>query len=217
MTQELSGVRGLLVRNEDSVAERLRRRRWALLQRQVPDLAALRVLDLGGTGHWWSRAPVRPRHVTVINLFEGHETHPSVTMIEGDALRADELVRGQRFDLVFSNSLIEHLGGHGARRRFADVVASLADRYVVQTPYRYFPVEPHWMFPGFQQLPFRARSYIAPRWPLAHTRGWAAQAAENEVMATELLSASEMRTYFPGARLVWERIAGVPKSMIAIR
>jgi hypothetical protein len=36
-------------------------------------------------------------------------------------------------------------------------------------------------------------------------------------MFTELLSASEFRTYFPDARIEWERIAGVPKSMIAIR
>jgi hypothetical protein len=33
--------------------------------------------------------------------------------IEGNALHADELLRGEDFDLVFSNSLIEHLGGHG--------------------------------------------------------------------------------------------------------
>ncbi len=138
-------------------------------------------------------------------------------MVQGDALRADELVDGEEFDLVFSNSLIEHLGGHGPRRRFADLVAKLAPRYVVQTPYRYFPVEPHWMFPGFQFLPVGARSYLAPRWPLGHTRGWDGREATNEVMATDLLSLFEMRDYFPDAVIVFERIGGLPKSMIAIR
>ena len=131
--------------------------------RHVPRLAELRVVDLGGTTVWWSRAPVRPRHVTVVNLHEPGEGFAGLTAIEGDALRADELLRGQEFDLVFSNSLIEHLGGDPARRRFAEVVASLAPRYVVQTPYRYFPVEQHWMFPGFQFLPKSVRSYLAPR------------------------------------------------------
>ena len=28
---------------------------------------------------------------------------------------------------------------------------------VVQIPYRYFPIEPHWLFPGLQFLPQRAR------------------------------------------------------------
>ena len=39
----------------------------------------------------------------------------------------------------------------------------------------------------------------------------------DEVMSTELLSASEMRCYFPEAEIVWERFAGVPKSMTAIK
>jgi hypothetical protein len=36
-------------------------------------------------------------------------------------------------------------------------------------------------------------------------------------MSTELLSASEMSCYFPEAEIVWERFAGVPKSMTAIK
>jgi hypothetical protein len=211
------GVRGLLVHNDRSLSEHLRRRRWNLIQRQLPDLSALRVLDLGGTGWWWGRAPIKPRHVTVITLWDADQTHPGVTMIEGDALRAAELVGDQKFDLVFSNSLLEHLGGHSARRRFAEVVAGLAPRYVIQTPYRYFPVEPHWMFPGFQFLPVGARAYIAPRWRLGHTYGWDERQATNEVMQTDLVSAAEMRDYFPDAEIVWERVGGVPKSMMAIR
>jgi hypothetical protein len=211
-------MRRLLVHEQGSISERLRRRRWTLVRELIPDLANLRVLDLGGTGRFWAAAPVRPKHVTVINLLEAQLLdHPTVTTIEGDALLADELVAGQAFDLVFSNSLIEHLGGHDARRRFAAVVSGMALRYLVQTPYRYFPVEPHWMFPGFQFLPVRARAAIAPRWPLGHTHGWEPRAATNEVLATHLLSCTEMRDYFPDATIAWERVGGLPKSMIALR
>ena len=168
------GARKLLVGEDNSLAERMRRRRWSLILEHVPRLVDLQVVDLGGTAVWWSRAPIRPRHVAVVNLHEAGKSSPGVTAIEGDALHADELLRGEDFDLVFSNSLIEHLGGHGPRSRLAEVVASLAPAYLVQTPYRYFPVEPHWMFPGFQFLPVSARSYLAPRWPLGHTYGWGA-------------------------------------------
>jgi hypothetical protein len=217
MPRRYSGVRGLLVANEKSLAERLRRRRWTILRRHIPDLEHLRVVDLGGTAHWWANAPVVPRHVTVVNLYDAVPGPPIVRKVEGDALEADELLKGEEFDLVFSNSLIEHLGGHAARRRFADVVSTLAASYVIQTPYRYFPVEPHWMFPAFQFLPIAARSWLAPRWPLGHTRGWTAEAATDEVMSAELLSVVEMRAYFPDGEIVWERIAGLPKSMIAIK
>lgn len=68
----------------------------------VPRLVDLRVVDLGGTAVWWSRAPVRPRHVTVVNLYEAGADSPGVTTIEGNALHADELLRGEDFDFVFS-------------------------------------------------------------------------------------------------------------------
>jgi hypothetical protein len=98
----------------------------------------------------------------VINLKEPGEGLPWVQAISGDACDAREPVGGDEFDLVFSNSLIEHLGGHMQRRRFADVVRAMAPRYSVQTPYRYFPVEPHWVLPGMQFLPLSVRSWIPP-------------------------------------------------------
>jgi hypothetical protein len=44
----------------------------------------------------------------------------------------------------------------------------------------------------------------------------ATEAAEI-VASTELISATEMRTYFPTSDIWFERIAGIPKSMVAIR
>jgi hypothetical protein len=209
--------RNWLVGTDGSVAERLRLRRWNRLNREFPELNQMRVLDLGGTTIWWRRAPVQPRSVTVINLYEPGESMEWLHPIRGDACEAPKLVRDEQFDLVFSNSLIEHLGGHGSRVRFAEAVRSLAPRYAVQTPYRYFPIEPHWLFPGMQFLPLTLQSWLAPRWPLGHTYQWPSERALDEVMYTELLSASNFRTYFPDARIEWERIVGFPKSMTAIR
>ena len=211
------GIRGLFVTNDKSIAERMRLRRWDVIRSHLPELAQMKVLDLGGTLHWWQRAPVRPSHVTIINLETSGADAPWLTELTGDACRADELIAGQDFDLVFSNSLIEHVGGHGARSTLAWVIRSLAPRYLVQTPYRYFPIEPHWIFPGMQFLPLPIRGAIAPRWPLGHTRGWPSSKALSEVMATELIGATEMRTYFPDGQLYWERFFGLPKSMIVIK
>jgi hypothetical protein len=210
-------IRGLFVGTDRSVAERMRLRRWDLIRAQLPELSHMDVLDLGGTADWWIRAPVRPRHVTIVNLEASGTEEPWLTPVVGDACRADSVFAGRRFDLVFSNSLIEHVGGHGARCALSHSVRSLAPRYLVQTPYRYFPMEPHWIFPAMQFLPIPARRYIAPRWPLGHTYGWDGPKALDEVMSTELLSATEMRTYFPDSQLLWERFLGFPKSMITVR
>jgi hypothetical protein len=217
MAQQTSGIRRLFVGTDRSLAERMRRRRWARLTEEFPDLEKMRVLDLGGTTLFWERSPVRPASVTVINLNESRKSLSWVKPILGDACDAPELVGDEEFDLVLSNSLIEHLGGHAQRLRFAEVVRAMTPHYAVQTPYRYFPVEPHWVFPGMQFLPLKVRNWIAPRWPLGHTRGWPAAKAEEEVMFTELLSLTEMRTYFPDAHIAWERLAGVRKSMTAFR
>jgi hypothetical protein len=211
-------IRSLFVNNETSLGARMRLRRWEIVHAQFPNLPDMRVLDLGGTMEWWVRAPVRPKHVTLVNLEidEGSEA-PWLTSVAGDACHADSLLAGQSFDLVFSNSLIEHVGGHSARLALAHVIRSLAPHYVVQTPYRYFPVEPHWVFPALQFLPVPVRQYIAPRWPLGHTRGWDPKQAFDTVLFTELIGATEMRSYFPDGQLFWERFLGLPKSMIAIR
>lgn len=216
------GLRSRLVDSPSSFGAGARARRWELVQQEFPDLAELRVLDLGGTVEAWRRAPIQPAEVTVVNLFEpGESDSSSLIPVTGDACRAREALRAvgaaTSYDLVFSNSLLEHVGGHGPRRALADEIHALADRHWVQTPYRYFPLEPHWLFPGLQFLPFAIRYRLAARWPLAHSRPASEAAALSEVQWTELVGVAEMRAYFPDSRLVRERLAGLTKSLVAVR
>jgi hypothetical protein len=192
-----------------------------MVRSTFPNLSEMTVVDLGGTVESWLRAPARPAHVTVVNLFEpGDSKEPWVTPIQGDACDATaSLIRhgiSTRFDLVFSNSLIEHLGGHAKRIAFAEQVHMLAPRHWVQTPYRYFPLEPHWLFPLMQFLPTNSRARVAYSWPLVHTRPASLEEARSAVMWTELLSKTEMQSYFPSSRIVSEKLVGVSKSLCAV-
>lgn len=201
-----------------SVGSRIRRRRWQLVLDSFPSLADMTVLDLGGTSESWLTAPVRPAHVTLVNL-DRQVVQPdtAITAVQGDACAVPDDLRGQRFDLVFSNSLIEHVGGHARRQAMAEVVSELSDRHWVQTPYRYFPLEPHWMFPLYQFLPVSARAWIVRHWRIS---GWVPSDHEESVefaMGIELLTGAEMRHYFPGSELLSERFLGVTKSIIALK
>lgn len=141
---------------------------------------------------------------------------PGLTTVVADACDLPAALRKKRFDLVYSNSLMEHVGGHHRRQQFAAAVLAAAPRHWVQTPYRHFPIEPHWVFPGMQWLPFRARVAVSRHWPYGHiTRGDHAKAVA-DVSEVELLSVSEMRSYFPASELWYERFAGLPKSLVAI-
>lgn len=216
-------VRQRLVESPESLGGRARARRWALVESRFPDFADLRVVDLGGTVAAWATAPIRPRHLTVLNLFEpGISTSEDVVAVTGDACDAvavlERAVGHSSFDLVFSNAVLEHVGGHASRTRFADSVRQLAPRHWVQTPYRYFPLEPHWLFPGMQFLPIAARCRIAASWPLSHS-GAAATPAEalTAVQWTELIGLTELRGYFPDSQILHEKVAGLTKSLIAVK
>lgn len=213
-------LRRMVVDSPTSLGARARMRRWQMFTEAFPEIGKAHVLDLGGTVETWRRAPVRPGRVTVLNLFEPGESEDGwIAPVLGDACDAARVLAeantDTRFDVVFSNSLIEHVGGHARRADLARQVLLLAPRYWVQTPYRYFPVEPHWLFPGMQFMPAAARVAIAEHWPLVHTRPQSTEEARNEVLWTELVSITEMRDYFPAATILHERVLGLTKSIIA--
>jgi hypothetical protein len=214
----LHSLRWRLVDRPDSWGERRReqRRRW--LVETFPDLDQMSVVDLGGRPSTWETAPVKPARVHVLNLEPLRTDVPDWMEVDNaDVCELPDLIAKRRYDLVFSNSVIEHVGGHERRVRFAESVHSLADRHWVQTPYRYFPIEPHWIAPGMQFLPVTLRTTMAQRWPLAHTPGRTREEAMKRVLWTELVDRTQMRHYFPDSTLRAERMAGLTKSLIAYK
>lgn len=198
--------------NSKSLSAKLRARRWDMFANAFPDLTDARVLDLGGTPKFWRTTPERPAHVTTVNLAAADSPEPWIDHVTGDACEINDL---GDFDIVFSNSLIEHVGGHHKRRQLADVVLRSAPRYWVQTPYRYFPVEPHFVVPAMQFLPTGARATIASRW---HAGPWhlPREEALEMVMSIELIGIRQLQGYFPSAEIAVERFGGLPKSIIAL-
>jgi Methyltransferase domain len=176
------------------------------------------VIDLGGTAETWLRADVRPASVHVVNLEpEAPSRVPWIRSDQADACDLPAHIRSASYDLVFSNAVIEHVGGHAQRMKFAKAVHRLAPRHWIQTPYRYFPIEPHWLFPGFQFLPVTVRARISQSWPLTHTRSIGREQGLSAAMGVELIGRSEMAFYFPASVLKSERMAGLVKSLIAIK
>lgn len=188
-----------------------------------PDLPDMHVIDLGGTLYSWQHLPHRPRRLTTLNLWEdANAWTPAVDWhvdCFGDACDPPQEILDGSFDLVFSNSTIEHVGDRTRRRQFADVVRRLADRHWIQTPNRAFPLEPHVLFPGQQFLPRYGRALVERYWPLVHTNPSTMERALAEVDKTELIGRKEMTELFPSSIIENETV--VPflpaKSLIAVR
>jgi hypothetical protein len=174
----------------------------------------MRILDLGGTVRHWETSPLRPASVVVLNLLPEVSTADWITAVQGDACNPPAAARAAKYDLVYSNSVIEHVGGHSRRVDFAAVVHAMAPCHWVQTPNRNFPIEPHWLFPGLQFLPQSVRARAIRHWPLSPARPNPEEAL-GAVLEVELISQTEMRYYFPRSQIIKERVLGLSKSLIA--
>ena len=109
-----------------------------------------RVLDVGRTWYNWSLLPDRPRLV-LLNVLPPEEKVGGVACVVADG-RCMPFKDGA-FDIVYSNSVIEHLGSLEDQRRFASECMRVGLQYYVQTPNQWFPVEPHLITPLIHWLP----------------------------------------------------------------
>lgn len=202
-----------------SIAQRLRQARLELFCDLVRDLPQpIRVLDVGGTHQFWlamDRTRLPRMQITFLNMWSYEPDLPDATAVVGDARDLSRYADGE-FDVVFSNSVIEHVGGLREQARMAQECMRVGKRFYIQTPNWAFPIEPHFLFPGFQYLPvaLRARLHAWRRW------GWWDRAASYhdalaEVESIRLLTRRELRYLFPGATIYVERLLGLPKSFVA--
>ena len=201
------------------VAGKMRRKRmvflYALLKHLPPPL---KILDVGGTETFWEMiglAGDNRYQITMINLETFTCHYGNLQSVQGDA-RSMTMFQNQSFDLVFSNSVIEHLGTYDAQRLMSQEIRRIGRRYFVQTPNRDFWIEPHFVFPFFQFLPNRWRSWFVQHFKL----GWVGriknpQDAMEMVVSIRLLSRKEFLDLFPEAKVYQEKILGWTKSFIA--
>jgi hypothetical protein len=207
------------IRQNDSLATKLRRKRFGLFLSLIESLPRpLTILDVGGTQRFWETmgfADERDTKMVLLNLEKARVSHPNFTSIIGDGRDLGRF-RGGQFDVVFSNSVIEHVGGYDDQRRMAREVVRVGKTYFVQTPNRFFPIEPHFLFPLFQFLPLRVQVFLITHFKLGWykklpDRGEAAALARS----IRLLTEREVRELFPGARIRREKLLGLTKSFIA--
>jgi hypothetical protein len=208
-----------------SLGNRNRSRRFDAFERLFTTIAAdvsrpVKILDVGGTNSFWQQRGWTERDdvlITTGNLEEEEKVFDNVEPRVLDATDMKEFDDGS-FDIVFSNSVIEHLRSLDAQARMAAEVRRLGGAYWVQTPNFWFPIEPHFLTPGWQWLPVSVRVQLLRR----RRWGWRGPCpdpvqARTLVEEIRLLKKTEMRALFPDAELVEERFAGLLKSFVAVR
>lgn len=219
-------------RDPNSLSTKLRRRRDVRLRELIRSIARERgeisILDMGGTVEYWDRVgfdflrEVGAR-IALLNRFAG-ELSPPVgcedlfTQAVGDACDLSQF-EDRAFDLAHSNSVIEHVLTWDNMKAFAAETRRVADNYYVQTPYYWFPVDPHYYkMPLFHWLPRPTRAKLLSTFPIAHSgRVKTVDLAYDVVDRARLLDKTQFDFLFPDANVAFERFAGLRKSLIGIR
>lgn len=195
-----------------------RRRRMARFRAQLQPSEQTRILDVGGYLWCWPEADC-PAKVTCLNLDRhgGQLESPRRQMLQGDGCA---LMFGDRsFDIGYSNSVIEHLGTWERQRLFAAEIRRVGNALWVQTPARWFFIEPHLMAPFIHFLP---KAWQRPMLRWFTLWGWITRPTPAQVEAflaeVRLLTRAEMEALFPDCRIERERFLGLlTKSYIAVR
>jgi ubiquinone/menaquinone biosynthesis C-methylase UbiE len=170
------------------------------------------VLDMGGGAFNWTLLPVRPK-VTILDVYDHGNKADWATYVVGDGCHTD--FPDAAFDVVFSNSVIEHVGGIERQRQFAAECMRCGRGFFVQTPNKWFPVDTHTLMPFAHWLPqkaFRKLIRFSPRFLFFKTDPGDLADFSN----MRLLSARDLKELFPGAEIIKERFCGITKSLIAV-
>jgi SAM-dependent methyltransferase len=191
-----------------------RRKRMEQMLRLTNITEGMSILDLGGTVHSWSHPFIPSLDITILNLPGAieklSESQHRFRYIEGDACKV-EGITDQAFDLVFSNSVIEHVGGFERRVAFAREARRIGKAYWIQTPSLWFPIEAHTGMPFWWFYPERLRKSEISRWR-AKLPAWT-----DMIQGTTVIRKSELAMLFPEAKILVERVSGIPKSYTAFK
>jgi SAM-dependent methyltransferase len=154
------------MRLADSISLRSRERKLRLFLEELRPTADTTVLDVGAdelgfgegdgcaTMNFFEELYPWPERVTALGLHDGagfRARYPHIPYVQGDACA---LPFGDgAFDIVFSNAVIEHVGGRERQRQFVSEAIRVGRRVFVTTPNRRFPIEVHTRLPLVHWLP----------------------------------------------------------------
>jgi len=201
-----------------SLGNKFRQKRMRFFRKRMNRLRMpLKILDVGGNESFWVNAEMHNKKNVEIVILNQHKTethYPNIKSAQGDARKLTQYNDGS-FDVVFSNSVIEHLYTKKNQKKMADEIQRVGRYHFVQTPNKYFIIEPHYLLPWFQFLPKSLRYFILTRTPLSRLKKWDKAHAKQYLEEIRLISCQEMKELFPESKIYVERFMGLRKSFTA--
>lgn len=221
----LSRLRSYLLSNadqtkENSVSSRQRKKRFGFFLEYCRELKKpLKIIDLGGSDYYWKHLEMTDNSdfeiLILNNEIQDTGSFRNIRFMKKD-VKELSFIEDKEYDLVYSNSLIEHLNTFEEQKKLAKEISRIGKRFFIQTPNFYFPVEPHFLFPFFQFLSVKMKTKLISK----HNLGWYErqtdpEKAEELARSVRLLKENELKDIFPGCKIYKEKYFQLTKSFIA--
>ena len=207
--------------NPNSLGNKFRKQRFqyfeSLFNSNFDNKYPVKILDIGGTVHFWKDQPLLNSgkvEIILLNLSAEDVKTKGLSSMAGDTTDLSQFA-DERFDLVFSNSVIEHLYTWGNQMKMAKEAMRVGKKYFVQTPNRHFFMEAHYALPFVQYFPKNFTRFLLTKTRLSRGSKWNVKDAQQYLDEIRLLTNSEMKTLFPGAKIYKEKFFGMTKSFTA--
>ena len=187
--------------------------------REIPLTRDATILDVGGFPGTWEAVPEVDCRITILNIDPQAATAPNsekydIVIGDGTALPFAD----RSFNVVFSNSVIEHVGDRAQQEAFAREVSRVGRSLWIQTPAKSFFIEPHLIAPFVHWLPLTWQKRAVRYFTLRGLMTKPAPAEVDEFLASiRLLGYHDFAALFPDCDIFVERFFGLPKSYTAIR
>lgn len=204
-----------LLANHEARARRNRHLFFVELLAQVEK--PVTILDVGGTYQYWQQtnyAALGNVRIVLFNVFPQKDLAASFTAEIGDA-RDLSRYSNREFDVVFSNSVIGHVGRFTDQMRMATEIRRVSKRYFVQTPNHGFLIDWRTLVPCFHFFPVPLQA-----WCFRHFSVGTIKRITDRTTSLALASRirnirhRELRLLFPESTVVPERYLGMTKSFM---
>ncbi|MDA7707924.1 class I SAM-dependent methyltransferase [Flavobacteriaceae bacterium] len=204
--------------NKNSLGNQFREKRFSFFLKKINKLPKpVSVLDVGGKINFWENRGLAGNlnyTITIVNFEKEKSQYSNIKTLIGDATDLSQFV-DKSFDIVHSNSVIEHLYNFNNQSKMASEIVRVGKKYIVQTPNKCFFLEPHYLLPFFQFIPDKLKYLILTKTKLSRLKKWDKNFAKQYINEIRLLSLKEMKILFPKSKIYFEKFFGMNKSFTA--
>ena len=201
--------------NKNSLGNQFREKRFSFFLKKFNKMQKpISILDVGGKINFWENRGLAGNNdykITVLNIEKEKSNYSNINCLIGDATNLNQF-KNKSFDIVHSNSVIEHLYNFENQKKMASEIMRVGQKYIVQTPNKYFFIEPHYLLPFFNIVPEKLKYLILTKTKLSRLKKWDKNFAKQYIKEIRLLSEKEMKTLFPNSKIYFEKFLGMNKS-----